>query len=100
MYSQKIHNNCALCLIVDCTGTIGKNTPRWLAHIIEGLVRKTKHHAKNQTTGTTNIVIEEEDSIFTNTPIGQVLEIVKTRLKTESVLRDYKKMEPSWKVQM
>ena len=102
-YTPKIHkNNCPLRPIVDYTGTIGYNTSRWLADILGGLVGKTKHHVQNSkhlAEELQSVIIEEEDilnshnvvSLFTNTPIDQVLEIVKTRLENESILRDYNK---------
>ena len=101
--TPKIHkNNCPLRPIVDYTGTIGYNTSRWLADILGGLVGKTKHHVQNSkhlAEELQGVVIEEEDilnshdvvSLFTNTPIDQVLQIVKTRLDKESILRDYNK---------
>ena len=87
---------------VDYTGTIGYNTSRWLADILGGLVGKTKHHVQNSkhlAEELQGVVIEEEDilnshdvvSLFTNTPIDQVLQIVKTRLDKESILRDCNK---------
>ena len=75
---------------------------RWMADILGGLVGKTKHHVQNSkhlAEELQSVIIEEEDilnshdvvSTFTNTPIDQVLEIVKTRLENEFFLRDYNK---------
>ena len=101
--TPKIHkNNCPLRPIVEYTGTIGYNTSRRLADILGGLVGKTKHHVQNSkhlAEELQEVVIAEEDilnshdvvSLFTNTSIDQVLEIVKTRLDKESILRDYNK---------
>ena len=61
---------------------------------------KTKHHVQNSNhlaDELAKVVIDEEDilnsndvvSLFTNTPIDQVLSIVKDRLEKEDVLRDY-----------
>ncbi|XP_072046302.1 uncharacterized protein [Amphiura filiformis] len=84
----------------DYTATIGYSTSRWLADILGGLVGNTQHHVKNSkqlAEDLAKVVIEEEDilnshdvvSLFTNTPIDQVLEIVKNRLEKESLLREY-----------
>ncbi|XP_072033096.1 uncharacterized protein [Amphiura filiformis] len=88
--------------IVDYTATIGYSTSRWLADILGGLVGNTQHHVKNSqqlAEDLAKVVIEEEDilnshdvvSLFTNTPIDQVLEIVRNRLENENLLRVYNK---------
>ncbi|XP_072050219.1 uncharacterized protein [Amphiura filiformis] len=99
--TPKIHKpNTPLRPIVDYTATIGYSTSRWLADILGGLVGNTQHHVKNSkqlAEDLAKVVIEEEDilnshdvvSLFTNTPIDQVLEIVKNRLEKESLLREY-----------
>ena len=67
-----------------------------------GLVGNTCHHVKNSkhlAEEMAKVVIDEEDifnshdvvSLFTNTPIGQVLQIVRRRLETENVLKTYDK---------
>ncbi|XP_072048938.1 uncharacterized protein [Amphiura filiformis] len=82
--------------------TIGYSTSRWLADILGGLVGNTQHHVKNSqqlAEDLAKVVIEEEDilnshdvvSLFTNTPIDQVLEIVRNRLENENLLRVYNK---------
>ncbi|XP_072039173.1 uncharacterized protein [Amphiura filiformis] len=88
--------------IVDYTATIGYSTSRWLADILGGLVGNTQHHVKNSkhlAEELAELVIEEDEilnshdivSLFTNTPIDQVLDIVKHRLEKESLLRVYNK---------
>ena len=88
--------------IVDYTGTIGYSTSRWLADILGALVGNTQHHVQNSkqlAEDLAKVVIEEEDilnshdvvSLFTNTPIDQVLEIVKERLEKEEILKAYNK---------
>ncbi|XP_072041086.1 uncharacterized protein [Amphiura filiformis] len=101
--TPKIHKpNTPLRPIVDYTATIGYSTSRWLADILGGLVGKTQHHVKNSqhlSEELGKVIIEEEDilnshdvvSLFTNTPIDQVLDIVKNRLEKENVLRVYNK---------
>ena len=63
-------------------------------------VGKTKHHAKTQNpkyrTGESlideeDILIQELESIFSNTSIDQVLSIVRDRLEKEAVLGEYNK---------
>ncbi|XP_072020328.1 uncharacterized protein [Amphiura filiformis] len=65
-------------------------------------VGNTQHHVKNSqqlAEDLSKVVIEEEDilnshdvvSLFTNTPIDQVLEIVRNRLEKENLLRVYNK---------
>ena len=111
--TPRIHkNNCPLRPIVDYTGTICYNTSRWLADILGGLVGKTKHHVQNSkhlAEELQSLIIEEEDilnshdvvSLFTNTPIGQVLEIVKTRFEMSlSCGTTTKITTPTWKVMM
>jgi hypothetical protein len=101
--TPKIHKpNTPLRPIVDYTSTIGYCTSRWLADILGGLVGKTQHHVKNSkhlADELTEVVIEEDEilnshdvvSLFTNTPIDQVLDIVNNRLKNENVLKVYNK---------
>ena len=95
--TPKIHKpNNPLRPMVDYTTTIGYSTSRWLADILGGLVGKTCHHAKNSkhlAEKLAKVVFDVEDilkshkvvSLFTNTPIDQVLQIVRRRLETESV---------------
>ena len=79
---------------MDYTCTIGYNTSRWLANILGALVGKTVHHiqkSKSSAEELESVVMDEEDilnshdvvSLFTNTPIDQVLDIVKDRLEKE-----------------
>ena len=101
--TPKIHKpNNPLRPIVDYTATIGYSTSRWLADILGGLVGKTCHHVKNSkhlAEELAKVVIDEEAilnshdvvSLFTNTPIDQVLQIVRRRLETENVLKTYNK---------
>ncbi len=88
--------------IVDYTGTIGYNTSRWLADILGALVGNTKHHVQNSkhlAEELENVILEEDEilnshdvvSLFTNTPIDQVLDIVKQRLENEDILKAYNK---------
>ena len=88
--------------IVDYTSTIGNSTSRWLADILGALVGKTIHHvqnSKNLAEELEKVVIDEADilnshdvvSLFTNTPIDQVLDIVKDRLEKEDILKEYNK---------
>jgi len=88
--------------IVDYTGTIGYSTSRWLADILGALVGKTPHHCHNSkhlAEELQKVALEEDDilnshdvvSLFTNTPIEKVLEIVKNRLDKENILKDYNK---------
>ena len=69
---------------MDYTNTIGYCTSRWLADILGALVGRTKHHVQNSehlAYELAKVVIDEEDilnshdvvSLFTNTPIDQVL---------------------------
>ncbi|XP_072019515.1 uncharacterized protein [Amphiura filiformis] len=101
--TPKIHKlNTPLRPIVDYTATIGYSTSRWLADILGALVGNTQHHVKNSkqlSEDLAKVVIDEEDilnshdvvSLFTNTPIDQVLDIVQSRLEKENVLRVYNK---------
>ncbi|XP_072050040.1 uncharacterized protein [Amphiura filiformis] len=94
--TPKIHKpNTPLRPIVDYTATIGYSTSIWLADILGGLVGNTQHHVKNSqhlSEELSKVIIEEEDilnshdvgSLFTNTPIDQVLNIVKNRLENEN----------------
>ena len=103
--TPKIHKaNTPLRPIVDYTSTIGYNTSRWLADILGELVGKTTHHVKNSqhlASELAELVIEEGDilnshdvvSLFTNTPIDQVMDIVKDRLEKEDVLKNYNKLQ-------
>ena len=103
--TPKIHKvNTPLRPIVDYTGSIGYSVSRWLADILGELVGKTAHHVMNSqhlAKELADIVIEAGDilnshdvvSLFTNTPIDQVLEIVKNRLEKEDVLKRYNKQE-------
>ncbi|XP_072037656.1 uncharacterized protein [Amphiura filiformis] len=99
--TPKIHKlNTPLRPIVDYTATIGYSTSRWLADILGALVGNTQHHVKNSkqlSEDLAKVVIDEEDilnshdvvSLFTNTPIDQVLDIVQRRLENENILRVY-----------
>ena len=82
--------------IVDYTNTIGYNTSRWLADILGGLVGNTIHHVQNSkqlAKELEKVVLEEDDilnshdvvSLFTNTPVEKVLEIVEQRLEREDI---------------
>ena len=105
--TPKIHKaNNPLRPIVDYTNTIGYSTSRWLADILSGLVGKTKHHVNNSqhlASELSELIIDVEDllnshdvvSLFTNTPIDQVLDIVKSRLEKEDVLKTYNKENDS-----
>ena len=88
--------------IVDYTSTIGYSTSRWLADILGALVGKTIHHvqnSKNLVEELEKVIIDEAHilnshdvvSLFTNTPIDQVLDIVKDRLEKEEILKEYNK---------
>ncbi|XP_072041057.1 uncharacterized protein [Amphiura filiformis] len=93
--TPKIHKlNTPLRPIVDYTATIGYSTSRWLADILGALVGNTQHHVKNSkqlSEDLAKVVIDEEDilnshdvvSLFTNTPIDQVLDIVQSRLEKD-----------------
>ena len=85
---------------MDYTATIGYNTSRWLADILGGLVGNTQHHVKNSkhlADELAKVVLEDDEilnshdvvSLFTNTPIDQVLDIVQRRLENEDVLKVY-----------
>ena len=99
--TPKIHKqNNPLRPIVDYTATIGYSTSRWLADILGGLVGNTQHHVKNSkhlADELAKVVLEDDEilnshdvvSLFTNTPIDQVLDIVKRRLENEDVLKIY-----------
>ena len=101
--TPKIHKpNNPLRPIVDYTATIGYNTSRWLADILGGLVGNTQHHVKNSkllADELATVVLEDDEilnshdvvSLFTNTPIDQVLDIVQRRLENEDVLKVYNK---------
>ena len=102
MYAKNPQPGTPLRPIVDYTSTIGYSTSRWLADILGTLVGKTIHHvqnSKNLAEELEKFVIDEADilnshdvvSLFTNTPIDQVLDIVKDRLEKEEILKEYNK---------
>ena len=83
--------------IVDYTGTIGYQTSRALADILSPLVGGTEHHvlnSKHLAEGLAEVMIEEGEifnshdvvSLFTNTPIDQSLDVIRTRLKNDKDL--------------
>ena len=76
------------------------NTSRWIVDILGGLVGNTQHIVKNSkhlADELDKVVLEDDEilnshdvvSLFTNTPIDQVLDIVKRRLENEDVLKIY-----------
>ena len=101
--TPKIHKpNTPLRPIVDYTATIGYSTSRWLADILGTLVGKTQHHVQNSkhlADELSKLIIDDSDilnshdvvSLFTNTPIDQVLDIVRKRLDKENILKVYNK---------
>ena len=90
-WRQKPINQAPLRPIVDYTSTIGYSTSWWLADILGVLVGKTVQHvqnSKNLAEEFEKVFMDEENilnshdvvSLFTNTPIDQVLYIVKDRV--------------------
>ena len=89
--------------IVDYIGSIGYNTSRSLADILSPLVGKTEHHVKNSkdlAEEFRDITLDEQEvlvsfdvvSLFTNTPIGKSIEIVKDRLQNDTELHKKTKL--------
>ncbi|XP_072033416.1 uncharacterized protein [Amphiura filiformis] len=85
--------------IVDYTGTIAYQTSRALADILSPLVGGTDHHVQNSkhlAEGLAEVMIEEEEifnshdvvSLFTNTPIEQSLQVIKSRLENDTTLKE------------
>ena len=97
--TPKIHKpNNPLRPIVDYTGSIAYNVSRSLADLLNPLVGKTEHHVKNSkdlveklkplnVKETETLVSFDVVSLFTNTPIDSVLEIVKRRLSEDNNLK-------------
>ena len=85
--------------IVDYTGTIGYQTSRTLADILSPMVGTSEHHvlnSKHLSESLAEVIIEEGEifnshdvvSLFTNTPIDQSLDVIRTRLQGDSSLKD------------
>ena len=85
--------------IVDYTGTIGYQTSRALADILSPMVGTSEHHvlnSKHLSERLAEVIIEEGEifnshdvvSLFTNTPIDQSLDVIRTRLQGDSSLKD------------
>ena len=85
--------------IVDYTGTIGYQTSRALADILSPMVGTSEHHvlnSKHLSESLAEVIIEEGEifnshdvvSLFTNTPIDQSLDVIRTRLQGDSSLKD------------
>ena len=75
---------------------------RWLADILGAFVGKTEHHVQNSkqlAEDLAKLVIEDGDilnshdvvSLITNTPIDEVLKIVRNSLEEDDVLKVYNK---------
>ncbi|XP_072047107.1 uncharacterized protein [Amphiura filiformis] len=84
--------------IVDYTGSIGYNTSRALADIINPIVGTTEHHVKNSydlAEELSGVMIEENEqfishdvvSLFTNVPIDECLDIIRERLEKDPDLK-------------
>ena len=96
--SPKIHKDgVPLRPIVDCIGSITYNVARSLADILSPLVGNTEHHVLNSkqlSDDFSDITVEEDEilnshdvvSLFTNTPIELILEIIQQRLEEDSQL--------------
>jgi len=90
--------------IVDCTGSTGYNTSRYLADILGPLVGQTDSFVKNAQHIASDLIsleLEEDDilvshdvvSLFTNTPVKESLDIISTRLEQVSDWQDTTMLE-------
>ncbi len=98
--TPKIHKpNNPLRPIVDYTGSIGYNTSRALADILNPIVGVTEHHVSNSfelAEELCDVIIEEDEqfishdvvSLFTNTPIDECLNIIRDRLDKDQDLKN------------
>ena len=104
-FTPKIHKaNSLLRPIVDYTGSIGYNTSRALADLLNPLVGTTEHHVKNSkelAAELSSFTLEQEDifnshdvvSIFTKTPMQETLTIITERLEKDQDLKKRTNLE-------
>ena len=85
--------------IVDYTGSVTYNVARALADLLNPLMGNTEHHLKNSKdlkdklknkviTSDRILISHDIVSLFTNVPIQEALNVIKTRLENDTTLKD------------